>query len=59
MPRGGPVGGPRPERGRDVGRGANVPQVSETLAGHPNIAAATRYHTRDATRTLATLGLTR
>ena len=28
-------------------------------AGHPNIAAATRSHARDATRTIATLGLTR
>jgi hypothetical protein len=27
-------------------------------AGHPNIAAATRNHARDATRTIATLGLT-
>ena len=28
-------------------------------AGHPNIAAASRQHARDATRTIATLGLTR
>jgi hypothetical protein len=27
------------------------------MGGHPNIAAATRHHARDATRTLATLGL--
>jgi len=27
------------------------------IAGHPNIAAATRSHARDATRILATLGL--
>jgi hypothetical protein len=27
------------------------------LAGHQNIAAACRHHARDATRTLATLGL--
>jgi hypothetical protein len=27
------------------------------LAGHPGIAAACRYHGRDATRTLGTLGL--
>jgi hypothetical protein len=26
-----------------------------TMAGHTNIAAATRYHARDATRTLAIL----
>src|SRR5262249_51997071 len=48
-------------------RTRNGPQVMATLrnltigimkmAGHPNIAAATRYHARDATRTLATLGL--
>ena len=29
-----------------------------TAAGHRNIAAATRQHARDATRTIATLGLT-
>ena len=50
-------------------RTANGPQVMAALrnlaiaimkmAGHPNIAAATRYHARDSTRTLATLGLTR
>jgi len=50
-------------------RTGNGPQVMATLrnlaigilkmAGHPNIAAATRYHARDTTRTLATLGLTR
>jgi len=28
------------------------------IAGHPNIAAATRQHARDATRTMATLGRT-
>jgi predicted transposase YbfD/YdcC len=48
-------------------RTANGPQVMATLrnlaiaimkmAGHPNIAAAARHHARDATRTLATLGL--
>jgi hypothetical protein len=27
------------------------------MGGHRNIAAATRHHARDATRTLATLGL--
>ena len=27
------------------------------MGGHPNIAAATRYHARDASRTLATLRL--
>jgi hypothetical protein len=27
------------------------------MAGHHNIAAATRHHARDATRTLATLGI--
>ena len=49
-------------------RTGNGPQVMATLrnlttgimkmAGHPNIAAACRYHARDATRTLATLGIT-
>ena len=48
-------------------RTGNGPQVMATLrnltigimklAGHPNLAAATRHHARDATRTLATLGL--
>jgi predicted transposase YbfD/YdcC len=48
-------------------RTGNGPQVMATLrnlaigtlklAGHPGIAAACRYHGRDATRTLATLGL--
>lgn len=48
-------------------RTGNGPQVMATLrnatigimktGGHSNIAAATRYHARDATRTLATLGL--
>jgi predicted transposase YbfD/YdcC len=48
-------------------RTGNGPQVMATLrnlaigifklAGHPNIAAACRHHARDATRTLATLGL--
>lgn len=27
------------------------------MAGHHNLAAATRHHARDATRTLATLGI--
>ena len=27
------------------------------MAGHHNIAAASRHHARDATRTLATLGI--
>lgn len=50
-------------------RTGNGPQVMATLrnlgiailkpAGHASIAAATRHHARDATRTLATLGLTR
>jgi hypothetical protein len=45
----------------------NGPQVMATLrnlatgilkpSGHPSIAAACRYHARDATRVLATLGL--
>jgi hypothetical protein len=48
-------------------RTGNGPQVMAMLrnlsiaimkmAGHHNIAAATRYHARDATRTLATLGI--
>jgi len=48
-------------------RTGNGPQVMATLrnltiaitkmAGHHNIAAATRHHARDATRTLATLGI--
>ncbi len=48
-------------------RTGNGPQVMATLrnlttgimkmAGHRNIAAACRYHARDATRTLATLGI--
>jgi predicted transposase YbfD/YdcC len=48
-------------------RTGNGPQVMATLrnlaigifklAGHPNIAAACRHHARDATRTLAALGL--
>jgi predicted transposase YbfD/YdcC len=48
-------------------RTGNGPRVMATLrnlaigvlktAGHPNIAAATRSHARDATRTIATLGL--
>ena len=48
-------------------RTGNGPQVMATLrnatigimktGGHSNIAAATRYHARDATRTLAALGL--
>jgi predicted transposase YbfD/YdcC len=48
-------------------RAGNGPQVMATLrnlaitilrlAGHPGIAAACRHHSRDATRTLATLGL--
>jgi predicted transposase YbfD/YdcC len=48
-------------------RTGNGPQVMAALrnltiaimkmAGHHNIAAATRYHARDATRTLATLGI--
>ncbi len=51
------------------GRTRNGPPVMATLrnltiaimkmAGHPNIAAATRRQARDATRTLATLGLSR
>jgi predicted transposase YbfD/YdcC len=49
-------------------RTGSGPQVMATLrnlaigilkpAGHPSIAAACRHHSRDATRTLATLGLT-
>jgi predicted transposase YbfD/YdcC len=49
-------------------RAGNGPRAMATLrnlaigalrtAGHPNIAAATRSHARDATRTIATLGLT-
>jgi hypothetical protein len=49
-------------------RTGNGPQVMATLrnlaigilklAGHPSVAAACRHHSRDATRTLATLGLT-
>ena len=48
-------------------RTGNGPQVMATLrnlgiailkpAGHASIAAACRYHARDATRVLATLGL--
>ena len=48
-------------------RTGSAPQVMATLrnlaiailkpAGHPSIAAACRHHSRDATRTLATLGL--
>jgi hypothetical protein len=48
-------------------RTGNGPQVMATLrnlaigiikmAGHRNIAAATRHYARDATRTLATLGI--
>ncbi len=48
-------------------RTGSGPQVMATLrnlaigilkpAGHSSIAAACRYHARDATRTLATLGL--
>jgi len=48
-------------------RTGNGPQVMATLrnlgiailkpAGYPSIAAACRYHARDATRTLATLGI--
>ena len=36
---------------------ATWPSESSSPAGHPSIAAACRYHARDATRVLATLGI--
>ncbi len=66
----GPAPHPRRNYGEDASqaRTASGPRAMAALrnlaigalkiAGHPNIAAATRQHARDATRTMATLGRT-